>query len=263
MKGTQNSRKISVPLVTLTDASALASFRVVKTKSEPLVLPRNTSVNSGLFCFFWFVTSHFIDFHTTIDNWISHFVHLVDNMCLPYGYRDKLIDSVIMEKVNLNDIDEKYLSSIGIKELGLRKRIVNDLKSLTSLGFDTSLNNNNNNNNNNNSNAIVDEIKNERMNDTFKNKNTLKKAEYDNKQLEDWSNADVIKWLYINSFQDYIDSFISNSIDGEALMLVDDKQLKDMGVAALGHRKKILKMIKTINQTTPRNNPKNANFALL
>ena len=226
-------------------APDLSSFKVIKTKSDPSAKKSQTLLPQGkLFTPLFFLLTNLVT--VLKKDWVSEFVNLVEGMSLPFGYRDKLIDAVLTEKKAISDIDDKFLLSLGICQLGLRKRILNDFKSLIDMFPNSShlfpsTDNNNNNSNQNDDNDFLNPFK-----------NTKKKALDINKDMEDWSNADVIKWLYINAFVDYIDAFISHSIDGVALLSLDDQQLRDMGVTALGHRKKILKMIKLGIRKSPR-----------
>ena len=51
---------------------------------------------------------------------------------------------------------------------------------------------------------------------------------------------DVVQWLQTLGFEEYADSFVENRIDGEVLLLLNDEDLRILGVNALGDRKKIL-----------------------
>ena len=54
---------------------------------------------------------------------------------------------------------------------------------------------------------------------------------------------DVVQWLQALGFEEYADSFVENRIDEEVLPLLTDEDLRVLGVAALGDRKKILAAI--------------------
>ncbi len=54
---------------------------------------------------------------------------------------------------------------------------------------------------------------------------------------------DVVQWLQTLEFEEYADSFVENRIDEEVLPLLTDEDLRVLGVAALGDRKKILAAI--------------------
>ena len=54
---------------------------------------------------------------------------------------------------------------------------------------------------------------------------------------------DVQGWLSELGLEQYAEAFETNAIDLEALVLLTDDDLKELGVAALGHRKKLLAQI--------------------
>ncbi|APG93194.1 ATP-binding protein [Sinorhizobium americanum] len=54
---------------------------------------------------------------------------------------------------------------------------------------------------------------------------------------------DVVSWLRSLELEQYIGSFQENAIDGEVLRGLTDQDLRDLGVSALGHRKKLLDAI--------------------
>ncbi|XP_076437330.1 WD repeat, SAM and U-box domain-containing protein 1-like [Babylonia areolata] len=57
-----------------------------------------------------------------------------------------------------------------------------------------------------------------------------------------WAVEDVAQWLDTLGLQQYVDSFRRNAIDGTELLALTDKDLEMcLGVAALGHRRKILR----------------------
>jgi hypothetical protein len=62
-----------------------------------------------------------------------------------------------------------------------------------------------------------------------------------------WSRDDVAQWLIDNNLQKFVDVFKTNEVDGECLLSLDHTQLKeDLGIAALGHRHKIMKLIRKL-----------------
>ena len=58
-----------------------------------------------------------------------------------------------------------------------------------------------------------------------------------------WTLSDVSLWLQSMDMACYAEAFESNRIDGEALVLMDEAALKDIGVASIGHRVSLLDAI--------------------
>ena len=54
---------------------------------------------------------------------------------------------------------------------------------------------------------------------------------------------DVAEWLRGLGLESYAEAFSENAIDAEAVVLLSDDDLKELGVAALGHRRKLLAAI--------------------
>ena len=54
---------------------------------------------------------------------------------------------------------------------------------------------------------------------------------------------DVAEWLRGLGLESHVEAFAENAIDAEALVLLSDEDLKELGVAALGHRRKLLAAI--------------------
>jgi class 3 adenylate cyclase len=54
---------------------------------------------------------------------------------------------------------------------------------------------------------------------------------------------DVRRWLAEQGLEQYAEAFAENAIDGETLRALTAEDLKELGVAALGHRKKLLQAI--------------------
>jgi len=50
---------------------------------------------------------------------------------------------------------------------------------------------------------------------------------------------DVTEWLLNLGLGQYVETFKTNAIDGEVLLLLSDDDLRELGIAALGHRKKL------------------------
>lgn len=57
---------------------------------------------------------------------------------------------------------------------------------------------------------------------------------------------DVVSWLRSLGFEQYIGSFQDNAIDGDVLRDLTDEDLRNLGVSALGHRKKLLDAIRKL-----------------
>ncbi|WFD43147.1 hypothetical protein MPSI1_001800 [Malassezia psittaci] len=55
-----------------------------------------------------------------------------------------------------------------------------------------------------------------------------------------WSPPQVVEWLEHLDLKQYGDLFLENDIDGEALVLLDDSSLRELGVASVGHRMTLL-----------------------
>ncbi len=63
-----------------------------------------------------------------------------------------------------------------------------------------------------------------------------------------WTSSEVSQWLEtLPDLKQYATSFAENEIDGEALLELTDQDLKgDLGIAPLGHRKQLLRLIKKL-----------------
>ena len=64
----------------------------------------------------------------------------------------------------------------------------------------------------------------------------------------DWRVGDVCTWLKKEGMGEYGSSFQKNNIDGPALLALDESDLKDLGVAKVGDRRKLEKAIADLNQ---------------
>jgi class 3 adenylate cyclase/tetratricopeptide (TPR) repeat protein len=62
---------------------------------------------------------------------------------------------------------------------------------------------------------------------------------------------DVEKWLKDLSLPQYVDAFLDNDIDRGVLLDLNDKELQEIGVKSLGHRKRLLKAIDVLRNGTP------------
>ncbi len=62
---------------------------------------------------------------------------------------------------------------------------------------------------------------------------------------------DVAGWLRDQGLEQYVESFEANAIDAQTLALLSDDDLKELGVRALGHRRKILAAIGDVSAIWP------------
>ncbi|WFD31074.1 hypothetical protein MSPP1_002105 [Malassezia sp. CBS 17886] len=58
-----------------------------------------------------------------------------------------------------------------------------------------------------------------------------------------WPQPMVLQWLQHLELDRYADNFLENDINGEALVLLDDASLRDLGVSSIGHRVTLLSEI--------------------
>ena len=56
--------------------------------------------------------------------------------------------------------------------------------------------------------------------------------------------------ITVNITQEHADLFRTNAIDGQELVSLDNQTLVDLGVAALGHRNKIMRGLQKVNNKT-------------
>ncbi len=65
--------------------------------------------------------------------------------------------------------------------------------------------------------------------------------------LTSWSVDDVCFWLVSESLGNFVETFRDNEVDGECLLTLDNKLLKDdLGITALGHRSRVLKRVQVL-----------------
>ena len=67
---------------------------------------------------------------------------------------------------------------------------------------------------------------------------------------------DVVQWLQKIGFEKYLNSFLENNIDQDVLLELTDSDLKELGVSALGDRKKILNAISSLKTDDSRKTSK-------
>lgn len=61
--------------------------------------------------------------------------------------------------------------------------------------------------------------------------------------VRQWTQAHVSAWLAKLQLEQYVPTFQQNDIDGEALVLMDDAALRDLGILSIGHRVTVLSEI--------------------
>ena len=61
--------------------------------------------------------------------------------------------------------------------------------------------------------------------------------------------VDVAQWLADLGLSQYSDAFEEHAIDGDILEKLNDDDLKELGVKALGHRKRLLEAIAAFSAT--------------
>ena len=63
---------------------------------------------------------------------------------------------------------------------------------------------------------------------------------------------DVARWLAEQGLEQYAEAFVANAIDGEVLRTLTGDDLKELGVSALGHRKRLLEAIADLREESAR-----------
>ncbi|XP_049317688.1 diacylglycerol kinase eta isoform X7 [Bactrocera dorsalis] len=63
-----------------------------------------------------------------------------------------------------------------------------------------------------------------------------------------WSADEVVTWLETMQLSEYVESFMKNDIRGKELLTLGRRDLKDLGVVKMGHVKRILQVIKDMNE---------------
>ena len=63
---------------------------------------------------------------------------------------------------------------------------------------------------------------------------------------------DVARWLAEQGLEQYAEAFVANAIDGEVLRTLTEDDLKELGVSALGHRKRLLEAIAALREESAR-----------
>ncbi|XP_078619035.1 WD repeat, SAM and U-box domain-containing protein 1-like isoform X2 [Branchiostoma floridae x Branchiostoma japonicum] len=79
---------------------------------------------------------------------------------------------------------------------------------------------------------------------------TTEPAQPKSKPLSDWSVEEVCSWLRGKGLEHHVETFRENEIDGNELKQLTNETLsKDLGIAALGQRNKILRGIKALQES--------------
>jgi class 3 adenylate cyclase/tetratricopeptide (TPR) repeat protein len=60
--------------------------------------------------------------------------------------------------------------------------------------------------------------------------------------------VDVLRWLAEQGLEQYAEAFVANAIDGDVLRTLTEDDLKELGVWALGHRKRLLQAIAALRE---------------
>jgi hypothetical protein len=60
--------------------------------------------------------------------------------------------------------------------------------------------------------------------------------------------VDVSRWLAEQGLEQYVEAFAESAIDGEVLRTLSEDDLKELGVQALGHRKRLLEAIAALRE---------------
>jgi class 3 adenylate cyclase len=66
---------------------------------------------------------------------------------------------------------------------------------------------------------------------------------------------DVARWLAEQGLGQYAEAFVENAIDGDVLQTLSEDDLKELGVKALGHRRKLLAAISLLGEESPPTRP--------
>ena len=66
---------------------------------------------------------------------------------------------------------------------------------------------------------------------------------------------DIREWLRDLDLERYAEAFVANEIDAEILPKLTAEDLKDLGVALVGHRRRLLEAIATLRDAACRSKP--------
>lgn len=66
--------------------------------------------------------------------------------------------------------------------------------------------------------------------------------------IKSWGTTEVVAWLESLQLSEYKDNFIQHDIQGQELLSLSRRDLRDLGVAKVGHIKRILQAVQEIQQ---------------
>lgn len=62
-------------------------------------------------------------------------------------------------------------------------------------------------------------------------------------EVQSWTGTDIAAWLKTAGLEQYSENFAKNEITGPVLKSLTEEDLKEMGVEAIGHRKKLIELM--------------------
>ncbi|XP_056347001.1 diacylglycerol kinase kappa isoform X2 [Oenanthe melanoleuca] len=80
-----------------------------------------------------------------------------------------------------------------------------------------------------------------------KEKDKLQKQKANSALPDKWSSEEVAAWLETLGLGEYRDIFVRHDIQGSELILLERRDLKDLGITKVGHMKRILQAIKELS----------------
>lgn len=66
--------------------------------------------------------------------------------------------------------------------------------------------------------------------------------------MEDWTGEQVGSWLQALGLEEYVEGFRSHDVQGPELLVLQRRDLKELGVVKVGHLKRLLHAIQLLNQ---------------
>ncbi|XP_044304146.1 diacylglycerol kinase eta isoform X4 [Varanus komodoensis] len=82
-------------------------------------------------------------------------------------------------------------------------------------------------------------------------KEKVQKQKTSSPPVQKWGTDEVAAWLDLLSLGEYKEAFVSHDIRGSELLHLERRDLKDLGIAKVGHVKRILQGIKDLGMSTP------------
>eukprot|EP00937_MAST-01D_sp_MAST-1D-sp2_P001728 g1728.t1 len=73
-------------------------------------------------------------------------------------------------------------------------------------------------------------------------------AQEELESLDTWDEKQVATWLGLQGFEQYVEAFTANHINGRVLPLLRKKDLKKLGVGSVGHRVKLMHALSELQQ---------------